>query len=636
FPDTTFSIYRKPKISNDSLLSDSTKRISFNNIEQNFDITSELGKDYFDINQSYRKFLGINCSHVGSNSWVVSGDKSESGKPLLANDPHLSFQAPSKWYEIHLKSNSIDVTGMSIPGVPCIVIGHNKNIAWGMTNLMNDDNDFVILDKDSSDLSKYRYKNQSFSMDSTLEKINVKDSTEVFSYVQNTRIGPVISNLRKRSFADVKKENIGEKFNGDKILTFKWTGYEYSDEIMCFYKLNAANNWDDFKNGLKDFNAPAMNFTYADVTGNIGYHAGGKIPIRKTSNENNIIIPSTDELEWTGFVDFDKLPNEYNPKDGYIITANTNPFEWLKTESKDKYYISYVWEPSSRFNRIKELLRDRSKFSLSDFRLIQMDYQSPYAREVAKHLISAFKNYSNEDQNVSRALELLKDWNGEIRSNEAQGSIYNCFLVALINNIFQDELGDNIFRDYLVIQNLSYRAIDLLLKTENSEWFDNINTSSKETKEQIIQKSLFDAIEVLKQEFPHKEIYNWQWGELHQVKFKHPLGMIPALDKTFNIGPFEVGGDQTTINNSEFSFNAALEEVNFGNNLGPSMRFLIDMADVSRALTVNTTGQSGQPLHPNYKDQSRMWQFGDYKQGVFEEYQITGSNLKVLTLTPSN
>lgn len=650
FPDTNITIFKKPEpVAVDTTSAEEDTNVKKPKKKRTIDETgsleylkdvASLGKDFFTSNESYRKFFNINASHTGSNSWVVSGDKSAYGKPILANDPHLALQAPSRWYEMYIKGGDIDVRGMSFPGVPGIVIGNNKFISWGMTNLMNDDNDFIILNRDSSDINKYIYNNQSFTLDSIKEKIYIKDSVEIEYYIKTTKIGPVISGLNTRGFADYPaSENDPLK---DKLMTFRWTGYEESDEISCFYKINTSKSWENFKDALKDFNAPAQNFIYADIYGNIGYKAGGKVPIRKTNDNNGYLFPMNEQLEWTGFVDFEKMPEVYNPKEGYIITANTNPFEWMQSyndpkdtkELKDKFYISYLWEPASRFNRIKEFISNKTIFDFDDFRLLQNSDESPYAREISRYIPAAYKTAGTTDPNIQWCVERFGNWSGEMDPTQSIGSVYNTFLVYLIKNTYEDELGTDVFNDFLTIQNIPYRSLELILKQEANPWFDNINTSGIETKDEIIRKSLEQAIDFLKTKFSNQDINTWSWGELHKLKIRHPLGMIEALDKTFNIGPYSVGGDQTSPNNTEYSFKEVIKEGNYNVVVGASMRMIVNMADVEHPYTINSTGQSGQPIHPNYKDQTRMWLFAEYKNNVTNELEMLDKQYKLLTLTP--
>lgn len=645
FPDTNITIYKKPEpeeidstaIDEETETPKKRKKKTETGLLENDNAkylrqVSFLGKDFFEANRDYRKFFNIDVSHTGSNSWVISGSRSISGKPLLANDPHLALQAPSRWYELYLKGGALDVRGMSFPGIPGIVIGNNKFISWGLTNLMNDDNDFVILRRDSADSRKYKYNNQSVAMDSIVEKIYIKDSVETEFIVRTTAIGPVVSDLKFRGFADMQ-ENTENPYN-DKLMTFLWTGFEYSDEVKCFYGINTAKNWDEFRNSLKDYCAPAQNFIYSDIYGNIGYKAGGRIPVRKTNNDYSYIFPGEDELNWTGFIEFEKMPEVYNPPEGYLITANTNPYDWL-SDIKDKYYISYLWEPSSRYKSISGFIKSKTVFDIEDLKILQNSYESPYALEILKDIYTdTHDNFSFGDDDALWTVEKLKNWNGDLNKNEAASLIYNTYLVFLVKNTFEDELGPNVFNDFISIQNIPYRSLEILMKQPDNVWFDNIITDNTETRRDIVRKSILQTVEFLKARFPGKDRNTWNWGSVHTTKFRHPLGFVEALDKTFNIGPYDVGGDQTSINNTEYRFSDVIEKGNFDVVVGASMRMLIDMSDIDHPLTVNSTGQSGQPVSVHYRDQARMWSYGDYKKNVSSEPEMTDRKFDLLILNP--
>ena len=629
FPDTNIVLFKKPVV--EDTIEREKENASVNSLKQ----IASLGSSFFSVNRDYRKFLGINGAHIGSNAWVISGERTDNGKPMLANDPHLGLQAPSKWYEVYLKGGELDVRGMTIAGAPGVIIGNNRFISWGLTNLMNDDNDYLILNRDSTNADKYIYKGASYYLDSISENIYVKDSQEVVYKVKITKAGPVISNLTVRGFADFKQSE--KNSYKEKLLTFLWTGFEPSDEINSLYKINTAKSWDNFREGLKDFNVPAMNFMYADIYGNIGYQAAGKIPIRKTDDFKNYLYPSTSgEVEWTGFIDFDKLPNQYNPKEGYIITANTNPFEWLKTDPKDRFYISYLWESSSRYDRIKQFISSRAVFDEEDFRLMQNSVESPYAVSISKYIPAAYNGQNTSDNNIIWCMERFTGWNGEMNHGESIGTVYNTFLIYLLKNTYGDEMGDRVLHDFFIIQNMPYRSIQLLLKDSTSSWFDNINTQNIETRDEIIRNSLSDAIEFLKTKFDNQDINTWHWGILHKVKFRHPLGMAEALDKAFNIGPFDIGGDQTTLNNTEYQFNNVIENSSFFTVVGASMRMIVKMHDPAHPYSINSTGQSGQPVHTNYRDQARMWQYGEYRKNTMNELEMLQKNYSLLMLLPSN
>lgn len=645
FPDTNIVIYTKPaeEIQDSTEADDDEetkpkkrKRTETGLIENEngnyLKQVSTLGKDFFEAERNYRKFFNIDVSHTGSNSWVISGNRSMNGKPILCNDPHLALQAPSRWYEIQLTGGGLDVRGMSFPGIPGIVIGNNRFISWGLTNLMNDDNDFIILQRDSADSKKYIYGNQSVFLDSIKEKIYIKDSAETSYTIYTTKIGPVISGLSVKGFADMT-ENKNDIYK-DKLMTFRWTGFEKSDDVKCFYGINNSRNWNEFKESLKDFCAPAQNIIYADINGNIGYRTAGKIPVRKTNKDFCYIFPGEDGLDWTGFVDFEQLPEVYNPPEGYIITANTNPNDFLK-ENKKGYYISYLWEPSSRFRMIKNFLNSKSVFDSDDFKLMQNSFESPYARELLKNIFSdsLMLNYEINSDN-GKITDILRNWNGDMQKNNSAGSIYNTFLVFLIKNTFMDEMGEDVFNDFITIQNLPYRSLERIAADPLNVWFDNINTTQTETRTDIVRLSISQTSEFLKHKTGNNDPNTWLWGLNHNVKFTHPLGFIKELDKTFNIGPYETGGDQTSINNTEYRFSDVINNGTFQTVVGASMRMIVDFNDIEQSYTINSTGQSGQPVSTHYNDQARMWSFGEYKRNKMSESAFIGASYSLLILNP--
>ena len=633
FPDTNISIYKKVQPIPDSLHADTLKPISMHNDRYSgYKKPLALGKDFFETNRSFREYFDLGFDYSASNCWAVSGQRSESGKPILANDPHLILMAPSRWYEVHLKDKNIDVTGMSLPGVPGIAIGHNRAVCWGITNLMNDDNDYIIFEKDPVNQSAYKYKNQTLQLDSINEKIKVKDSSEVYYTIKYTISGPVISDLKTKSLIGGIS---GPGVHQNQIMTFKWTGFEFSDEISSFYKINTSKDWEEFRNALKEFGTPGLNFIYADTAGNIGYQAAGKVPIRR-SNTYNYIYPSTEEPEWTEFVEFEKMPFMFNPKEGYLATANTNPFDWLKIEPRNRFYISYGWAPSSRLATIKDYLMLRNKFNPDEFKLLQLSEVSNYAKMFSQYIIEAYKDHPAYNGKVNEVVDRFKNWNFVMDHNEPMGTIYNVFLAKLIKNLYLPKFGERVFEDFLLICNIPLNMTIRVLSDPNSGWLDTSGGSYAEKRNSIIRQSMTETIDELNARFNDSPVDFWRWGTLHMVKFVHPLGIVSALDRTFNIGPYEVGGDQTTVNNSTYSFADAYKKGTYDDVVGTSMRMITDLSDMDHTFSVNSTGQSGQPLHPNYEDQSRLWVFGDYKIVIMNESEMVHDKYKLLLLIPQN
>ncbi|MBK6773382.1 MAG: penicillin acylase family protein [Ignavibacteria bacterium] len=600
------------------------KKTSYNEFTENkYIAASDLGKNFLELSKSFKTFYGTEGTHVGSNSWVIAGSRTESGKPILANDPHLALQVPAKWYEVSLYDNQkkYSVCGFSIPGIPGIAIGHNQTISWGLTNLMCDDSDFMLLKKDSSDSKKYIYRNKSFFPDSTLESIKIKDNPDVYEFtVYTTLAGPVISNLEKTGFINNQKI----RSQGNDILTFKWTGYEFSDEIDAFYNINNAHNWNEFQNALKTYGTPALNFVYADTAGNIAYNTAGLIPVRTNLTDEALAnFESNGEVDWAGFIPFAELPTVLNPKQGFIVTANNKP------EKNYKHYISNLYEPPYRAERIEELINLNPVITEDEVKIIQKDVYGIQANEFCKYLFDAFGDTLNLTQDIRTYLDLLKNWDYEFKLNSIPASIFSAFETELYKNLYKDILGDELFDNYLYQKNIPVRNTAKLLKLNSSALFEN-----NFAKEQLIRKSFYDAVSSLIAKHG-SDMNKWQWGDLHNVYMKHPLGIVPEFSSMLNIGPFKSGGTGTTVNNLEYSFSSALKTGEYQSFLGPSMRMITDLSSIEDYYSILPTGQSGQPLHRNYNDQARLWLNGDYKK-VSTNYEfLKTEKLKLLILEPA-
>jgi penicillin amidase len=585
---------------------------------------SSINKGLVETDQAFREFMGSSGTHIGSNNWAVNGTKSQSGKPIIANDPHLEYSAPGRWYAAVIKSGNETYAGVSLPGVPGIVIGKNDNISWTLTNIMADDADFYVEKLDS--LGKNYFYNGSWkTLISYKEKIKVKNKPDVEFNIKLTHRGPIISDIHPFS---VLYNNKG--FHTPPI-SMKWTGNDFSDELFAFYKINKAKNWNDFKSAVQMFNVPGQNFVYADNNGNIGYAFGAKLPIRTYNAPTFIYDGTSDKYDWKGFVPQSELPTLFNPPQNYIASANN------KTVKEFKYHISNLWEPSSRIERITQLLTSKDKLSVSDYKKFQMDQTSPYAQKITSYILNAFKDKKITDQNLKLALELLKDWNYDLNEDSQVPSIYSVFFKFLLKNIYYDEMGHDLFNEFVFMSNVPYRSVLQVLEDSTNTWWDNVNTPQIESRNEIIRKSLADALTELENKFG-KDIKFWQWGDLHKVTFKHSFsGFYSLLDEYINIGPFRIGGDGTTIFNTEYRFSESINKYprfnhkEYENDVGPSMRYIYDFANPDEFWLVLTTGQSGNVMSSHYKDMSKMWLNGGYIKIKTDETSIR-KNKNILTI----
>lgn len=574
-------------------------------IADNFKYLPTINSTLVETDKAFRQMMGWTGTHIGSNNWVVNANKSVSGKPIIANDPHLAFSAPGIWYAAVIKSKGWDAAGVTLPGVPGIVIGKSNSISWVLTNVMNDDSDFYIEKLDSSK-TKYLLDGQWQNLEIIKDTIHIKNKKDEVITIRETHRGPIISNIHPFTFI----------YNESEIkippISLRWSGNDFSDEMLAFYKINKANNWDEFREGVKYFGIPGQNFVYADASGNIGYIMGARVPIRASNNPTLVFDGTNSQNDWKGYVPFQEIPVILNPAENFIASANN------KVLKNFKYHISNLWEPSSRIDRIRELLTSKVKQSVNDFEKYQMDQVSPYAKTITYYLLNAFEGIKVKDQNLNTALELFSKWDYDLNMYSQTPSIYAMFLKYLLKNIYYDKMGDDLYNRFVFLANVPYRSLLQILDKPNSIWFDDVNTKKIETRDDIIRKSLSDALTELEEKYG-KDPVNWQWGEIHTVTFKHAFsGNFSLLDKFINIGPFEIGGDGTTIFNTEYPFAKSIEEFSmfrhkeFDNILGPSMRFIYDFSSPEIINLILTTGQSGNTMSNHYKDQTPLWLAGQY------------------------
>ncbi len=564
------------------------------------------------IDSKYRKFAGIKGSHVGSNSWVVNGTLSSSGKPMLANDPHLGLASPSRWYELHVNAGErLNVGGMTFAGVPVVIIGRNNALAWGLTNVMADDADFYFEDIDTTGTPRYRVDNEWRDMIIREEIIQIKENEPVTFTVYETHRGPLVQSLL----------GIQPGRWEDQPISMRWTAREPTEELKAMYGVNKAASYDEFRESLRYFSAPGQNFIYADTAGNIAYRPAVRLPIRPLGNPM-LPFPGWDSrYDWSGYVPFEELPELYNPPTGIIATANNK-----MVDDSYPYYISAMWEPPSRIQRIMEMLNDSEVFLISDFKRMQNDFISIHAREVVPYILKAFNDIEVTDGDLLRSLSYFRNWDFYFGPEDVPTAIFNVFWVKFVENTFKPRMGEQLFNEYIGLANIPIRALHDLLNSPDSEWFDNPHTSRSENRDDIIRQSLQDALQYLRDELGD-DIRTWRWGSIHTVTFEHIFGQRSPINRVVNIGPFPIGGAGTTVNNGEYLLYDPYENI-----LGPSMRFVADMADPATAYTIIPTGQSGQPLHRHYKDQTQLWLDGRYKTTSMNEEP--GVRYRITTLKP--
>lgn len=582
---------------------------------------SEVAEFMFESEKRIREITGAVGSHIGSNSWVLSGAMTKSGKPILANDPHLGYSQPPVWYEMHLVGGRFDVAGVTFAGVPLVILGQNQHYAWGFTNVMVDDTDFYVEVTDDEHPNQYFHDGKWRDMTIHEESIAVKGEEAVIYKVRETHHGPIINDVHQ----------ILQK-NKSAPIAMSWVGNYITNEVEAFFGLNLATNWDEFSAATKKFWIPGQNMIYADLEGNIGWRPAVALPLR-AQGTGLVPLPGDDpQWDWQGFVPFEEMPYQLNPEQGYIATANN------KTIGDEfPYYISAYWEPPARANRINELLGIPDKqYSVKDVQNIQLDFLSDHARDLTPIFLKLLTNAELNGPNMKAAYATLKDWDYVMGESTVAAAIFNTLWVEFAYNLYGDEMDliGPAFKDgFFKLANISIRnAIYLLENIPESSWFDDVSTSDiVETPTMIIERSFSKAISVLEDRFG-EDMADWKWGEMHTLTHKHPMAKVKVLDwlLDLNVGPFPAAGSGTTVNNMQYRMEDPYDVV-----LGPSVRHIYDFADFHKGgLSVLSTGQSGNPLSPHYADQAEMFNTGQYRSFPIDAETIKNAGYKQLVMMP--
>ena len=536
----------------------------------------------------------------GSNNWVVSGEKTVSGQPLLANDPHLGLATPSIWLQMHLKAADINVSGVIFAGVPGIILGHNENIAWGVTNTGPDVQQLYLEEKNPENPHEFLFEDDWEEAEIIDEPIIVKDEDTVDYEVVVTRHGPIVSEFAEES-------------GTNSAFSLRWTALEPTTELEAILEMNKASNWEEFETGLEKFLAPAQNFVFAGKDGTIAYKANGNIPIYENAEDALLPMRGWDrDDELTEYIPFDKLPFVINPVKGYIATANN------KVVGDDyPYHISHVWAQPYRYERIAEVIEERDELTIEMMQELQMDEVNLQAREFA----GAFSELISKEaltENEKIALDLLEDWGHEDASDLAEPLIFQKWIIE-IENILYEEIPETMMDMFSAKGQTTDTILRKGLSGEESIWLKEHGGIEK-----VVHGAFKQAITRLEEEYG-ENITDWKWGDFHQVEFRHPLsGTHPILEYFFNhAGPQRMGGSALTV--MAAAYNNETGEVNHG----APWRFVIDADDLEKGYHLNGPGQSGHFKSDWYHDQLEDWVNGSFHQTKLNETE--GQILKLET-----
>jgi penicillin amidase len=493
--------------------------------------------------------------HPGSNAWVISGAHSASGKPILANDPHLEWSVPGTWHLIHLKAPGLDVTGADLPGIPGVVIGHNRSIAWGVTNLEFDVQD-VYREQIDLRTGRYVYQGQTMQAGFDRDAIAVKGQKPVDAGAWVTRHGPVFLNEANVSYS------------------MRWMGAEDTLSYVPFLDLNRAGNWDEFNAVLSRYGGPAQNFVYADASGNIGYHAAGKLPVHAVCPADVPMDGASGECEWAGFIPYDQLPHAYNPPSGMIVTSNQNPFP-------EDYPFPVYGRFASKYRsqQIRARLESHMQWTPQQMLGIQTDVYSAQLRFLAQQTVAAWDKHPGSDSHLKGAADVLRSWNGEMEKRTAAPMMAQLIYVRLREAVAA-RAASSAAEDYESF--LAPEVVERLLRERPPVWFSDFDA--------LLLKCLGQAY-TDGQKTQGSNVSHWDYGQFNRLTVRNPVvGELPVIGKYFNIGPVPMSGASTTVKQTT-------------SRIGPSLRMVVDFADLDRSLANTTLGESGHPLSRHYSDE---------------------------------
>jgi penicillin amidase len=497
----------------------------------------------------------------GSNAWVLAGSRTVTGKPVLANDPHLEYSMPGVWHMLHLKAPGLDVSGVTLPGLPCVILGHNARIAWGATNLGFDVQD-LYLEKIDLRTGRYQFRGQTEQAQLEHEAIPVKGGRPVEFAQWVTRHGPV--------FVDQGR-----------AVALRWAAADPAGFSYPLLDLDRAQNWQEFSAVLARYPGPGQNFVYADTGGNIGYHAAGRLPVRRYDG-GVPVDGSSGDFEWEGYIPFEQLPQSYNPGSGLIATANNDPFP-----ADYAYRVRGNFAASYRVDRIRELLKGRSKWRADEMIGVQCDVYSAFGRNLAGQIVSAYERRGASDSRIGEAVQALRSWNGKMEKGSAAPLIATLAYQHLRRAVVERASpGNAIFYQDTGTPSAAYQmgpvVLEDLLKSRPKDWFGDWD--------EVLLRALADGLEEGRR-MQGRNLSKWDYGRYNELFLPSPVvGHVPVVGSYFNIGPLPQSGSPVTVKQTT-------------RHIGPSMRTAVDLSDLDKSYMNIVTGESGQVLSSHYKDQ---------------------------------
>ena len=550
---------------------------------------------------------------IGSNSWVVNANKTNTGSVLFANDPHIEYAQPAVWYEAHIVTPNYEMYGYHLAGLAFPILGHNRDYAYGMTMFENDDIDFYQETNNPSNNDEYKTPTGYVAYQKRTKIIKVKDEDDVILDIKSSRHGPIMNNVQ-------------DEISHNTPIAMSWIYTQHKIDILeASYKLSHSKSIEDVRKATSMIHAPGLNIMYGDAKGNVAWWASGQLYTHKKHvNPKFVLDGASGEDDPVEYLNFSKNPMAENPDWNYVYSANNQP-DSIAGILYPGYYL-----PEDRAKRIVELLEPKNDWNKESFSKMIIDATSPIAPNIVLKSIG-FINTDVLSSKQSKALEILNSWKGENNKDGIAPTIYQRFIYRYLENTFKDELGDELFGQ-LLNTHLIKRSIVNQIGNKASIWWDDVATTDvKEAKAEILTKSFKEAIDALEMQLG-PQISGWKWGTVHTLEHNHALSVVKALKPYLNVGPFEVGGTEEVIDNKAFDFN---DTGLYQAKVGPSTRRIVDFSDVENSISILPTGQSGNPFSEHYDDQADMYNKGGFRKMKMNKEEIIATS-RLLIIKPKN
>lgn len=551
---------------------------------------------------------------VGSNSWVIAPEKTKSGKVILANDPHIGFAQPSVWYEAHVSTPTYEKYGYHLAGVPFPLLGHDRNLAYGLTMFQNDDLNFYFEEVNPSDSTQYKTEEGWKDFEIVNKTISVKDGDDVDFTYKKTRHGPVLNGIAKQ-------------ITQERPIAMSWVYTNMENKVLdAVYQMTHASNLEEFQDALPNIHAPGLNVMYGDSEGNVAWWASAQLLQMPDSISTKFVLDgASGKEEPVRYLDFSENPSAINPPWNYVYSANNQP-DSIAGMLYPGYYL-----PENRAKRIVELLEAKSDWDKTSVSEMILDVTSSVNPRLVSELIKLLDiSVLNEEQVVE--VDKLRNWDGTYSLDNQSALLYHRCEYFVLKNTFEDEMGQERFEQFLSTH-LMKRHIAWGAIMRVGQWWDNVNTTNYvETRNDIVLKSFADAWVSLVNDFG-SDTKQWTWDKAHTLEHKHPIGEVESLREFFNVGPFPIEGSREVINNLAFPYDSTLY---YRVNSGPSTRRIIDFSDVENSISILPTGQSGNPLSDHYEDQAELFVKGEFRKMMMNKQEIETEAKSKLVFTPSD